>query len=112
VPEFFDYHPHNGVLETFDWDETNQRAIIHHKSDLEMFFARNAEARNTGACDKGLMEGGKEFHFYASLTPIVQIELRQKGIDIYSKDPTMIRRMFAEINKNYPYCKMTAKHHE
>ena len=47
----------------------------------------------------------------SSLTPIVQIELRKKGIDIYSKDPAMLRRMFAEINTNYPYCKVTDKTH-
>ena len=99
-------------METFDWDETNQRAIIHHKQDLTAFFARNTEARNTGATDKGLLENGKEFHCYASLTPIVQIELRQKGIDIYSSDPTMMKRMFREINRNYPWCKVTAKNHE
>lgn len=111
MPEFFDYNPTTGVTETWDYDESTGQAFIHHSSDLQPFFARNAELRNTGGTDKGIMENGKEFHFYASLTPIVQIELRKKGIDIYSKDPAMIRRMFAEINANYPYCKVTDKKH-
>lgn len=112
MPEFFDYRPDTGVVETWDYDEMGKRAVVRHAGDHELFFARNAQARNTGACDKGLMDGGREFHFYCSIPPVVQIELRNKGIDIYSQDPTMIRRMFAEINKNYPLCKMTTKNHE
>jgi hypothetical protein len=112
MAEFFDYQPHTGVHESWEYDETTGKAFIHQKGDLEAFFGRNMEARNTRVCDKGVLDNGREFHFYASLTPIVQIELRNKGINIYSKDPTMIRRMFQEINKNYPNCKMTFKKHE
>ena len=67
-----------------------------------------AEARNTGKTDGGIK---REFWHYAQLTPVVMIELKNKGIDIYSTDPTMIRRMFAEINTNYSKCKMTNKRH-
>lgn len=112
MPEFFDYKPETGVMDLWDYDEMTGMAFIHQKQDLELFFKRNSEARNTGACNKGIMDGGREFHFYCSIPPVVQIELRNKGIDIYSKDPTMIRRMFAEINQHYPYLKMTDKHHE
>lgn len=111
MPEFFDYRPDTGIRESWDFDEATNKAHFRHEGVLDAFFQTTAEARNTGACDKGLMENGKEFHCYASLTPVVQIELRAKGIDIYSKDPTMIRRMFDEINKNYPFCKLTYKNH-
>lgn len=111
MPEFFDYRPDTGVLETWDYDEMTGKAFIHQSSDHELFFKRNAEVRNTGITDKGLMDNGREFHFYASILPVVQIEMRNKGIDIYSTDPTMQRRMFDEINANYPWCKMTTKNH-
>jgi hypothetical protein len=111
MPEFFEYSPHNGVQELWDYDQQTGKAWIRHNGDHEAFFSRNAESRNTRACDKGIMENGKEFHWYCSIPPVVQIELRTKGIDIYSKDPVMIRRMFDEINQNYPLLKMTDKKH-
>lgn len=111
MPEFFDYQPHTGVLEQWDYDEQTGEAFIHQSGVHDAFFSRNMEARNTRACDKGIMENGKEFHWYCSIPPVVQIELKNKGIDIYSKDPTMIRRMFDEINAKYPYLKMTDKNH-
>ena len=110
-PEFFDYSPDKGVVEMWDYDQMTGKAYVRHSGDHEAFFRRNAEARNTGSCDKGIMENGQEFHWYCSIPPVVQIELRTKGIDIYSKDPAMIKRMFAEINQNYPLLKMTDKHH-
>lgn len=110
-PEFFSYSPHNGVTESFDYDEATGNAIIRHEQPLDAYFRAVAETRNTRRCDRGLMDGGMELHAYASLPPVVQIELRAKGIDIYSKDPVMIRRMFAEINANYPHCKLTHKRH-
>lgn len=111
MPEFFDYRPHTGVMESWDYDIQTGKAYIRQEGDHEAFFRRNNEARATRTCDRGIMENGKEFHWYCSIPPVVQIELRNKGIDIYSKDPTMIRRMFDEINENYPQCKMTDKHH-
>jgi hypothetical protein len=98
-------------VETWDYDEMSGKAYVRHSGDHDALFARNLEARNTQACDKGIMENGKEFHWYCSIPPVVQIELRNKGIDIYSKDKAMIRRMFAEINAHYPYLKMTDKTH-
>ena len=111
MPEFFDYQPHTGIVETWDYDQMTGKAYVRQSGDHEAFFRRNMEARATRTCDRGIMENGKEFHWYCSIPPVVQIELRNKGIDIYSKDPAMIRRMFDEINVNYPQCKMTDKNH-
>lgn len=111
MSEFFDYNPDTGVTEYFDYDHQTGEAYIRTEQDLTAYFRRNQELIATGKTDKGLMDGGRELHFYASLPPVVQIELRQKGIDIYSKDPTMVRRMLHEINANYPYCKVTPKTH-
>lgn len=107
MPEFFSYDPHNGVSKYFDYDESTGNAIIRSEMDIDPLLSRNMEARAIRAYD----DPRRDLKFYASLPPTVQMELRQKGIDIYSKDETMIRRMFAEINANYPLCKVTDKVH-
>src|SRR5688572_22952121 len=107
-PEFFDYDPLLGVTKYFDYDESKGDAVIRSEQDLQPLLSRNAELRNTGATDYGIKG---EFWHYASIPPVVQLELRRKGIDIYSKDKTMIRRMFDEINANYPALKVTQKAH-
>lgn len=111
MPAFWDYQPHNGLVEHWDYDENEGKAYFRQSGDHEAFFRRNAELRATKATDRGIMESGKEFHFYCSIPPVVQIELKNKGVDIYSKDPAMIRRMFDEINTHYPWCKVTDKVH-
>lgn len=104
MPDFFEYDPLTGVRKLWDYDEMTGNAHFLHEQDVEPLLDRNAEARN-------LRIEGKDLKFYCSIPPIVQIELRNKGIDIYSKDPAMIRRMFQEINANYPYLKTTDKIH-
>jgi hypothetical protein len=115
MPEFFQYNPHNGITEFFDYDESTGNVMITSIAPgadaLDAFLDMTHETRAVGKTDKGLMDNGREFHCYASLPAIVQLQLRQKGIDIYSKDPTMMRRMFDEINTNYPWCKTTYKSH-
>jgi hypothetical protein len=107
MAEFFDFDPLSGVKRTFDYDEGRGDFIVRSEQDVGQLLKETAEARATGQYDSPR----KEFKFYASLPPVVQIALRAKGIDIYSQDPTMIRRMFAEIDANYPLLKMTEKRH-
>ena len=40
------------------------------------------------------------------------MELRKKGINIFRMDKAQERRFFQEINTNYPYLKVTERHHE
>ena len=108
MPDFLDYDPLTGITHLFDYDEDTNTAFIRTEQDIEPFLKRTAELANTGAKDDGIK---RDFWHYADLPPVVQLELRKKGIDIYSKDPTMIRRMFAEINTNYARCKVTHKRH-
>lgn len=108
MPEFFDYDPLSGVKKTFDYDEMTGTAYIRSEQNVEPLLSRAAEDRNTGKYDTPR----KEFKLYAALPPVVQIALRNQGIDIYSKDPAMIRRMMQTINRDYPYLKSTWKMHE
>jgi len=104
MPEFFNFDPTYGVTEEFDFDPTTGKVMIHSTRNIDPFLKATAETRATGRASKGLMDNGREFHHYASLDTIVMLELRKKGIDIYSKDKSMMKRMFHEINTNYPHC--------
>ena len=106
MPDFLSYDPLTGVSRFFDYDEQTGMAFVHTSQDIEPWLAQTKELANSGATDKGIK---KDFWYYASLPPVVQLEMRKKGIDIFSKDPAMIRRMDAEIEKNYPNCKTTGK---
>ena len=108
MSDFLHYDPITGTSKLFDYDEDTNTAFIHTFQDVEPLLKRNAEWANTGVKDSGIK---RDFWHYADIPPVVQLELRKKGIDIYSKDPAMIRRMFAEINANYPRCKVTHKRH-
>lgn len=111
MPEFFDYTPHNGVRESFDFDPMTGKAYIRHDQDVSGVLATAAETRAVGSCNKGMMDGGMEFHCFAILPATVQIELRTKGLDLYSPDPAMQRRVLQEIERNYPAYKVTDKYH-
>lgn len=108
MPEFFSYDPMTGVQKFFDYEEDTNLVRIHSQQDVEPLIRRTQGLANVGGTDHGIKQ---DFWLYAQLPPVVILELRKKGIDIYSKDPTMIRRMFDEINANYPKFKTTHKTH-
>ena len=65
------------------------------------------QARNNpDAWAKGMKES---WVHYASIPPIIEMQLKAKGIDIYNKDQT--KELLKEINTNYPWLKTTTKHH-
>lgn len=109
--EHFDYDPLTGITTKFDFDFDSGTVIFRKEQDVEAYLATMMETRNIDSTRKGLMDGGREFHLYATIPMIVQLELMEKGIDIFSDDPAVQRRMFDEINKNYPYCKATYRTH-
>lgn len=106
MPEFFSYDPLSGVTRFFDYEEDTGLVRIHSQQDVDSMLRVTTETANTGAADAGIKKG---FFHYASLPPVVQLELRKKGIDIYSKDPSMIRRMDQEIETVYSRFKTTHK---
>ena len=107
MPDFLSYDPDSGLKRMFDYDEMTGTAYIRTEHDAQPMPDRALAARN-----EGIYDGNRWMKHYADLTPIVQMELRQKGLDIYSKDEAMMRKVFQEINRNYPYCKLTYKTHE
>jgi hypothetical protein len=108
VSTFFDFDPITGLRTDMHYDEETGTATLNHTQDLSAFVDKQATLRNTGATDSGIKKG---MWHYASIPAFVQIEMRKKGLDIYSKDKTMLNRVLREIDENYSYLKTTNKTH-
>lgn len=103
MSEFFEYDPLYGIKTETDWSESEQKLTVTRTSDVEpvLDFAK-------GACNEfGLNREDikKGWWCYAVIPPVVQLQMRAKGIDIGNKDHQ--KRMFEEINANYPHLKTT-----
>lgn len=109
MAEIFDYQKHTGTLERWDYDPMTGTAYINRKQDLRLWHKVVAEARNAGLADKGIIDGGREMLPAYSIPVEVQIELKNRGIDIYSQDPEMIKRFVYVMETEYPKCKVNNK---
>ena len=96
----------NGAKEYFHHDEATDTTTITTVQDVSGFLDKMKAKRNDIG-DASLMN--EEFWHYASIPAVVEIELRNKGINIYN--PEHRKAMFQEINSNYPYLKTTNKKH-
>lgn len=107
MSEFFDYDPDTGIAQYFDYDEESGNAVIHSVQDIQPFLDHTKSLRN----DEGLSKKGikEDWWLYAKIPPIVIMQLRKKGIDVFNKDHES--RVFKEINENYPYLKCTVGRH-
>lgn len=106
MPDFLSFDPTTGVRKLFDYEDG--KSIIRTEQDVQPLLERNLQARNENIYDSPKAT----FRFYCSIPAVVQMELKKMGIDIYSKEPSMIKRMFRVINTQYPYLKVTDKKHE
>lgn len=104
----FDYDPLTGLrtmIETVDLDR-GADITIYQEEDVEPALDICKAAANEGVTDHGIKSG---FWHYCHIPDTVVMELKKKGIDITKKADH--RKMFDEINANYPYLKVTAKTH-
>jgi hypothetical protein len=105
--ELFDHDPLTGVTEYFDHDESSGKSTIRTVQDCSGFLDEMRRRRNDADLTrKGIKNG---WWHYASIPPVVILQLRAKGIDVYNKDHA--KAVFREINENYPYLKTTDKKH-
>ena len=79
--------------------------VIGSVQDVEPLLDHMKEKRD--GIDTGIKRG---YWHYCSIPTIVEVELRQKGINIYNKHQT--KEVLREINTNYPHLKATRRHHE
>lgn len=105
--EVIGYNANRGTWYEHDYDEATQKTVITTKQDVQPILDRMSEIRNSGHGDSAVKG---EFWHYASIPAHVELELRQKGINIY--DPNHQKAMFRELNQNYPHLKTTRLKHE
>lgn len=103
MAEFFDYNKENGMR--YDTECHGDKLIISAKQDIQPVLDHMKDKQEVS--DRGIKGG---FWHYCSIPTVVEVELRQKGIDIYNKHQT--KELLREINTNYPYLKATRRHHE
>lgn len=106
MAQFFDYNPHRGT-----WYETEEDAdgnlTIATRQDIAPVLEETKRRRNHGETDKGIK---RDFWHYATIPAHVELEMKQKGVNIYNKDQT--KEMLKMINRDYPYLKNTYLKHE
>jgi len=100
MPTFLDYNANRGTWYEEDYDHAEDKYIVHIKQDVEPVLDYARDQRNSGLNDKA-----GDFSKYAVIPAHVEVELRQKGINIYDQDQT--KELLREINSNYPYLKLT-----
>ena len=96
------------MRQDFDYDDDTGTAYITHSQDVSAALNLSKFKANTGATDKGIKNG---LWSYATLPPLIQIQLRNMGIDVYSQDPDMINRKLRAIDEHFPHFKNTTKKH-
>lgn len=105
-----DHDPVTGVTEWFEYDPVSENTTIWSEQpdrNIRAFVDNVTRQRND---DEKTRRGIKnDWWKYASLPPIVIMELRNKGIDVFNKDHT--KALLKEINTNYPSLKATTKWH-
>lgn len=103
MPEFFEYDPLTGIKTETAWDENTQQMTVIRTTDVEPYLDHAATNRN----ELGLNRHGikESWWCYATIPPIVQLQMRAKGIIVGEKAHE--KRVLEEINTNYPHLKMT-----
>ena len=103
MPLLFDYNPDTGVTQYFDYDESSDVIAITSVQDHSAVLDEMARLRNTPeAWKKGVKES---FALFAKITPLMEMEMRKKGLDVYNKNHT--KAIIKEIEQNYPMMKAT-----
>ena len=105
MSEFFEYDPVTGIRTDLAWSESEQKMTLIRTADVEpvLDYAK-AMAADSSISQKGIKQG---WFCYAKLPPIVIIQMRAKGINVFDQNDQ--KRMFEEINTVYPHLKTTTK---
>lgn len=106
--ELLDFDLNSGIA--YYTEDADDKIIVRSEQDLEPLLDHCSRVRNEGLKDQGIKEN---WWHYCYLPHSVALEMMKKGINPYPRndDKTATRRFFQEINTNYPYLKVTHKHH-
>jgi hypothetical protein len=103
MSDFFELDPLTGIRSDFKWNENDQEYTIERSADVEPTIDRAKAMASEGGLNRADIKKG--WWHYATIPPIVQLQMRAKGINI--SDPDHQKRMIQEINTNYKHLKCT-----
>ncbi len=103
MSELYEIDPHTGIRTDMQWNENEQTMTLTRSADVEpvLDYAREVSAE-VGKNSKDIKRG---WWLYAKLPPIVILQMRAKGINVFDQNDS--GRVIAEINANYPMLKTT-----
>jgi hypothetical protein len=103
MPEFFEYDPLTGIKTETAYDEMSGELTVYRQADVQPYLDHAHNNRQElGMNREGMREN---WWCYATIPPVVQLQLRAKGLEVGNKDHDA--RIIEEINTNYPWLKMT-----
>ena len=88
----------NGIEEWFDYDPINDVMTIQSRQDVTPILEAMNQKRLQ---ERWRQEVKDDFVHFCKIPAVVEIELKNKGIDIHDKNCT--KRLMQEIQTNYPY---------
>jgi hypothetical protein len=107
MKRLLDFNPVTRTAEYFEYDELTDKITVRVEEDVSPYLEFAKAVRQQDSVSKnGIKESWWQ---YAIIPPTVQMELRNKGIDILN--PEHAKRTFQEVNANYPYLKLTDQRH-
>lgn len=107
MPIVFDIDHETGMRTLFDYDPINDQVRLTYEQDVSHFLDRMNEIRkNPDISAKGIKE---DWWYYCSIPPVVEMELRNRGLDLHNRDH--MKDILKIINSEYPYLKSTTKTH-
>ena len=102
MAEFFDYDPISGIRTDTAFNENTGEMTVYRTADVEPILdAAKAQASAAGKNLRGIRESWWQ---YCTIPPVVQLQLRAKGLDISRSEH--MPRVLQEINENYPHLKV------
>ena len=105
MAEFFDWNAARGVW--YETEDSPEGLIIHTKQDVQPSLDWAKKQRNNGLNDPGGKHDKSDIKHYATIPTHVELALRDKGINIWDKNDQ--KKMFREIETNYPLSKVTSR---
>lgn len=103
MSDFMEIDPLTGIKTDYKWNENDQQYTLIRTADVEPVLDYAKAMSNELGMNRADIKKG--WWLYAKLPPIVIVQMRAKGINVYNRDHQ--DRMFAELNSNYPHLKCT-----
>lgn len=103
MSELFEIDPVTGIRTDTSWNESAQEMTLIRTADVEPVLNFSKAVSNEVGLNREDIKKG--WWLYAKLPPIVILQLRAKGINVFDQNDQ--KRMFAELNTNYPHLKCT-----